>query len=401
MSRIEELIEALCPDGVATVQLKDTCDFRNSRGKSDNQKYIYVGVEDLLQSKKGIKADPRTVNSVDGTVFLEGDILIGNIRPYLEKIWHADQEGRTNQDVLAIAIKSDSVVPLSSKFLFYILSSDKFFKYDVENSKGAKMPRGDKAAILKYSFQVPPIAIQLEIVDILDKFEKLQAELQAELQARKAQYEFYRESLFNEDTSFLAPLESIATIWRGRRFVKDDILPKGVPAIHYGEIYTKFGLAATEAYSFLDPSLAAKLRFASPGDVILVSAGETIEDIGKSFSWFGKEDVVIHDACYGIRSSEVDPRYMVHFFNTHNFRSQLRRYISSSKISAISTEKLGKVFIPVPPIKRQREVAEILDSYDDLVSDVIRGIPAEINARRQQYEHYRNKLLVFKELVAT
>ena len=171
-----------------------------------------------------------------------------------------------------------------------------------------------------------------------------------------------------------------------------------MPAIHYGEIYTKYGLAASEAFSYLESGLAAKLRFAKTGDVILVSAGETIEDIGKSFVWLGKEDVVIHDACYGVRSEVVDPRFMVHFFNTHNFRSQLQKYISTSKVSSISTEKLGQVFIPVPPMAKQLEIANILDSFDALVSDVSIGIPAEIELRRKQYEYYRDKLLTFKEL---
>jgi type I restriction enzyme S subunit len=157
-------------------------------------------------------------------------------------------------------------------------------------------------------------------------------------------------------------------------------------------------LAATEAYSFLDPELASKLRFASPGDVVLVSAGETVEDIGKSFTWLGEGDAVIHDACYGIRSTEIDPRYMVHYFNTHNFRSQLRKYISSSKISAISTEKLGKVFIPVPSPEEQKAIADVLDSIDCLVSDLSVGLPGEIAARRQQYEYFRGKLLTFKKL---
>ena len=89
---------------------------------------------------------------------------------------------------------------------------------------------------------------------------------------------------------------------------------------------------------------------------------------------------------------------MVHFFNTHNFRSQLQKYISTSKVSSISTEKLGQVFIPVPPMAKQLEIANILDSFDALVSDVSIGIPAEIELRRKQYEYYRDKLLTFKEL---
>jgi type I restriction enzyme S subunit len=89
---------------------------------------------------------------------------------------------------------------------------------------------------------------------------------------------------------------------------------------------------------------------------------------------------------------------MVHFFNTHNFRFQLRKYISSSKISAISTEKLGKVLIPVPSIDEQRKIADVLDSIDRLVSDTSCGLPGEITARHQQYEYYRSKLLTFKNL---
>jgi type I restriction enzyme S subunit len=247
--------------------------------------------------------------------------------------------------------------------------------------------------------RIPPIEIQEEIVKILDTFTNLEKELLNELEARKKQYTFYRESLFvSNDDKELKAIEQIATIWRGRRFVKDDILDNGVPAIHYGEIYTKFGLSATEAFSFLDATLASKLRFAKTGDVILVSAGETIEDIGKSFVWLGDQDVVIHDACYGIRSSVVDPKYMVHFFNTHNFRSQLRKYISTSKISSITPEKIGKVFIPVPSLDRQREIVSALDVFDALIADVKYGLPAEIETRRKQYEYYRGKLLEFKEL---
>jgi len=276
------------------------------------------------------------------------------------------------------------------KYFYYLLNT-----IEIDHSQHARYWISEFAP---KEIPVPPLEIQDEIVRILDKFTQLEAELEAELEARKTQYEFYRESLFNIHVSKQKSIDAVCSIWRGRRFVKDDIRSEGVPAIHYGEIYTKYGLAAQKTYSFLDPELASKLRVVSPGDVVLVSAGETIEDIGKSFTWLGDEDAVIHDACYGIRSSEIDPRYMVHFFNTHNFRSQLRKYISSSKISAISPEKLGKVFIPVPSAQEQKEIADILDSIDSLISDLTVGLPGEIAARRQQYEYYRRKLLTFKEL---
>ena len=194
----------------------------------------------------------------------------------------------------------------------------------------------------------------------------------------------------------LRTLGELGTITRGKRFVKADLVESGTPCIHYGEIYTKYGTWATNAFSFLEAQHASRLRFARPGDVIIVSAGETIEDIGKSVAWLGHEDIVIHDALYAFRGS-LDPKYVAYFSQTDDFHNQIRRNISSSKISAISTENLGKVRIPVPPLEVQREIAGILDKFDALVNDFTCGLPAEIRARRQQYEYYRNRLLSFQE----
>lgn len=180
----------------------------------------------------------------------------------------------------------------------------------------------------------------------------------------------------------------IGTITRGKRFVKSDIVESGTPCIHYGELYTKYGTWATQTYSYLDPELASRLRVARPGDVIFVSAGETIEDIGKAVAWLGKEDVVTHDALYAFRSS-LDPKYVAYFSQTVEFHNQIRRYISSAKISAISTENLAKVRIPVPPIEVQREIVNLLDMFTKL--------EAELEARRAQYKYYRDALLTFGE----
>lgn len=190
----------------------------------------------------------------------------------------------------------------------------------------------------------------------------------------------------------LKTLGEVGTIMRGRRFVKADMVESGTPCIHYGELYTKYGTWTTEAFSYLEPELASRLRFARPGDVILVSAGETVEDIGKSVAWLGNEDVVIHDALYAFRSP-LDPKYVAYFSQTDDFHSQIRRYISSSKISAISPEKLGKVKIPIPPIEIQREVVRMLDMFSKLEAE----LEAELEARRKQYQYYRDALLTFDE----
>lgn len=160
---------------------------------SDNS---YIGVENLLKDKLG-----RTDSTVkpEGSViqFVEKDILIGNIRPYLRKIWKSDCKGGTNGDVLCIRVKEPSEV--SPDYLFHILSSEKFFLYDIKNSKGAKMPRGDKVAVMDFEIPVPTLEEQNRIVSILNRFESLTTSLQsglpAEIAARRKQYEHYRDKL--------------------------------------------------------------------------------------------------------------------------------------------------------------------------------------------------------------
>jgi len=143
----------------------------------------------------------------------------------------------------------------------------------------------------------------------------------------------------------------------------------------------------------LNPELAIKLRFADPGDVILVSTGETISDIGQSVAWLGNEPVVIHDALYAFKS-KMDPRFVSYYFRTRQFRDQLVKHISTSKVSAISTDRLGWTTIPVPPIAVQQKVADILDNFTLLELE----LQEELATRRVQYEFYRERLMDFKEL---
>lgn len=183
-------------------------------------------------------------------------------------------------------------------------------------------------------------------------------------------------------------LGEIGTIARGKRFVKSDLVESGTPCLHYGEIYTRYGVSAHEAFSFLKPDQAERLRKAAPGDVIIASAGETIEDIGKAVAWLGRESIVIHDACYAFRS-ELDPTYVAYYFQTDDFHNQIRRHIATSKISAISTERLAGVRIPTPPLEVQREIVRILDTFSELEA----GLEAELEARKVQYAHYRTIVL--------
>ena len=157
----------------------------------------YVGVDNLLPNKLGKRNSECVPTDGNVTEFKQGDILVGNIRPYLKKIWKATTNGGTNGDVLPIRVIDNNVV--SANYLYYVLSSDHFFTYDSNNAKGAKMPRGDKEAIMNYQFQLPSILEQQRIVTVLDRFDTLcndlTSGLPAEIAARQKQYEYYRDKL--------------------------------------------------------------------------------------------------------------------------------------------------------------------------------------------------------------
>lgn len=191
-------------------------------------------------------------------------------------------------------------------------------------------------------------------------------------------------------------MSELGKFQRGKRFVKDDIVSEGVPCIHYGEMYTYYGTWAKESKSFLSEELVERkdLRIAENGDVIIVAAGETIEDIGLGTAWLGDEGVVIHDACFSYRSP-LNPKYVAYFTRTKQFHNQIKKHISSGKISAINARGLEKVLIPVPSPEEQARIVSILDKFDTLTTSISEGLPKEIELRKKQYEYYRDKLLTF------
>lgn len=185
--------------GGAKKKLIDVAIYAKVRILADKlDKENYVGVENLLQNKLG-----KTISNyvpTDGAFieYLPNDILIGNIRPYLRKIWLSDRKGGTNGDVLVIRLTDENILP---RYLYHILANEHFFEYNVKYSKGAKMPRGDKAAILQYEFGVPTLEEQQRIVSILDKFETLTNSitegLPLAIEQNQKRYEYYRELLLN------------------------------------------------------------------------------------------------------------------------------------------------------------------------------------------------------------
>lgn len=196
------------------------------------------------------------------------------------------------------------------------------------------------------------------------------------------------------------PMGEVGVFLRGKRFVRSDMREAGFPCIHYGEIYTHYGTSATEARSFVAPDLAQGLRKAAPGDVIIVAAGESVEDIGKAVAWLGSSDVVIHDACFAYRH-ELDPKFVAYLLQTGDFKSQLRRSVSRSKVMSVLAPGLERVRIPVPPLAIQQEVARVLELMEELNADLRVELEAEMKARRRQYLHHRDTLLSFADAGVT
>lgn len=190
----------LLNSGFERIKLKDITYYSKDRISFDElNEDNYVGVDNLLQNKMGKMKSTHVPVSGNSTRFEKDDILIGNIRPYLRKIWIADCYGGTNGDVLDIRVKN--LGKINPRFLYYVLSSEDFFEYNNSNAKGAKMPRGDKQAIMNYELNVPSLEEQEKIANILDKFDKLVNDisigLPAEIEARRKQYEYYRNKLLS------------------------------------------------------------------------------------------------------------------------------------------------------------------------------------------------------------
>ncbi|WP_298337230.1 restriction endonuclease subunit S [Ferrimicrobium sp.] len=186
---------------------------------------------------------------------------------------------------------------------------------------------------------------------------------------------------------------------RGNGIQKDNLREMGVGAIHYGQIHTHYGTAATETISFVDEELARRSRRANPGDLVIATTSEDDEAVGKAVAWIGDDKIAVSGDAFIFRHA-LAPKYVSYFFQTNEFQLHKKRHITGTKVRRISGESLAKIAIPVPSRQEQDRIVDILDKFDSLVNDLSVGLPAELNARRKQYEYYRDRLLTFEEAPA-
>lgn len=173
---------------------------------------------------------------------------------------------------------------------------------------------------------------------------------------------------------------------------RTDFVDEGVGAIHYGQIYTRYGVWTTDTDSFVSPATAAKLAKVDPGDIVITNTSENVEDVGKAVAWLGDDGIVTGAHATVIKHHE-DPRYLSYWFQSESFRTQKKALASGTKVIDVSAKQLAKVLIPVPPAEVQREIARVLDTFLRLEAE----LEAELEARRRQYAHYRDSLLVFRD----
>ena len=192
-------------------------------------------------------------------------------------------------------------------------------------------------------------------------------------------------------------INEIGMLIRGNGLQKKDFTKSGVGCIHYGQIYTYYGTFTDKTKSFVSEELARTLRKVNKGDLIITNTSENVEDVCKTVAWLGEDEIVTGGHATILKHNE-NPKYLAYYTQTPMFMAEKIKYATGTKVIDVSATNMGKIQIPIPPLAEQNRIVAILDKFEKLVNDITEGLPAEIAARRQQYEYYRNKLLTFEKV---
>ena len=187
-------------------------------------------------------------------------------------------------------------------------------------------------------------------------------------------------------------LGEIATISRGGNFQKKDFLTEGVPCIHYGQIYTKYGLFTDKTFTFISEECAKKQKMAQPNDIVMAVTSENIEDVCKCLAWLGDEPVAVSGHSAIIHHNQ-NAKYLVYYFHSQMFFSQKRKLAHGTKVIEVTPDTLVNITLPVPPVEIQCEIVRILDNFTNLTAELTAELTVELTARKKQYDFYRDRLL--------
>ena len=197
-------------------------------------------------------------------------------------------------------------------------------------------------------------------------------------------------------------LGEIGEFVRGNGMQKKDFVPTGFPAVHYGQIHTRYGISADKAFTHVHEELAKRLKKARKNDLLLATTSENDDDVVKPLAWLG-EQVAISGDMMAFRHSQ-NAKYLAYFLKTEKFQEQKKKYITGAKVRRVSSSDLAKITAPIPCPKNpkksleiQAEIVRILDAFTELTAELTVELTVELTARKKQYNYYRDKLLSFEE----
>ena len=272
----------------------------------------------------------------------------------------------------------------------------------MQNQYGAGIPALAKSDLANLLIPIPPLSVQTEIVRILDALTALTSELTSELILRQKQYEYYREKLLSFDSLELfggvvqwVKLIDLGELIRGNGLQKKDFTETGVPAIHYGQIYTYYGTFATKTKSFVSPELAKKLKKAKYGDVLIAGTSENLKDVMKPLGWLGSEIAFSGDMFAFRPNKRVNTKYLTYILQTERFYKFKEKYAQGTKVIRVKADNFLNYEIPLPTFEEQQRIVSILDKFETLTNSITEGLPLAIEQSKKRYEYYRELLLNF------
>lgn len=389
MSRLDELIKELCPNGV---EYKTVGDLANiSRGRVMSKDYIAENAGDypVYSSQTENDGELGKISTYD----FEGEYLT----------WTTDganagsvfyRNGKFSVTNVCGLIDCNDNEVLTRYMYHYLSKNSKSYV-----SSGMGNPKLMSNVMARIKVAVPPLEVQREIVRILDSFTLLTAELTAELTARKKQYEYYRDELLKPKADIpLVTLKEIATdIYRGSGIKRDQVTEEGIPCVRYGEIYTTYNTWFDNCVSHTKIEYVSSPKYFEHGDILFAITGESVEDIAKSVAYVGHERCLAGGDIVVLKHKQ-NPRYLAHVLATQQAREQKSKGKVKSKVVHSNVPSIEQITIPLPPLDIQKRYADVLDNFEKICTDLNIGLPAEIEARQKQYEYYRDKVLNFKKL---
>ncbi len=409
MSKLEELIQELCPNGVNYYALKDMTTYlkgmtgvSNKWKETGNCRFI-----EYMNVFKNISVDVTkfayaTVNNLNQTVLKKGDLLFTSASETinecaLSSVIESDIDNGIFLDdhLFGLRIIDDFADKVDVSFLKHLFRGNEFRRKVNKTVRGATRFYISKDDFLKISIPVPPLEVQREIVQILDKFTLLTAELTAELTARKQQYEHYRDSLlsFNSEIKNLPLNDIMISIKDGSHNPpKDAGYATNLPMISAQNINN--GIIDFTNVRFLtdsDFTLEHKRTNIQRNDVLLTIVGAVgrvaVVNTDKKFTC-QRSVCILKPNC-----ELIDSEYLKFILESSNIQNYFINNANGAAQKGIYLNQIKNIMIPVPSLEIQKRLVKVLNNFDKICSDLGIGLPAEIEARQQQYEYYRSKLL--------